>query len=343
MKRKLTAVLLTVVMAAAMAGCGGSKESSNAPAPAEGEKEEAAPAEAEEAAENVADAAEGSEGAYKVAFLCKSFTDTFCLSVKEQFEEAAKGYADKFTVDYFDSENTAATQNDQIETCTAAGYDAIVFQQVDAEASVEVVKAALDKGIYVVVTTGHIEDNGASWYVDADPYQQGQVVVDYAIEQGFCDDAEVAILSGPTGNFHSENRVKAFKDAIEAKEGATLVATEVAEWSKDNAMTVAQNWLVAYPDLKVILAANDDMGMGAVEAIEMAGKEDQVKVFAIDGTEGGLQAVSEGRLGATVKQDEKGYAVEAIKIVDALLSGSEAESLNIDSTLVTKDNVADFQ
>ncbi len=101
--------------------------------------------------------------------------------------------------------------------------------------------------------------------------------------------------------------------------------------------------LVAYPDLKVILAANDDMGMGAVEAIEMAGKEDQVKVFAIDGTEGGLQAVSEGRLGATVKQDEKGYAVEAIKIVDALLSGSEAESLNIDSTLVTKDNVADFQ
>lgn len=343
MKRKLMAVLLTAAMVITLAGCGGNKESESAAAPEENKTEEAAPAEAEEAVQEVADAASESDGTYKVAFLCKSFTDTFCLSVKEQFEEAAKDYADKFTVDYFDSENTAATQNDQIETCTAAGYDAIVFQQVDAEASVEVVKAALDKGIYVVVTTGHIEDGGASWYVDADPYQQGQVVVEYAIEQGFCDDAEVAILSGPTGNFHSENRVKAFKDAIETKEGATLVATEVAEWSKDKGMTVTQNWLVAYPNLKVILAANDDMGMGAVEAIEMAGKEDQVKVFAIDGTEGGLQAVSEGRLGATVKQDEKGYAVEAIKIVDALLSGNDAESLNIDSTLVTKDNVADFQ
>ncbi len=325
MKKRTMMALFAAAMAMTMSFTAGAEEATT-----------------EEAAEAVAEDAEGAEGEYKVAFLCKSFTDTFCLSVKDEFEEAAKEY-DSFTVDYFDSENTAATQNDQIETCTAAGYDAIVFQQVDAEASVEVVKAALEKGIYVVVTTGHIEDGGASWYVDADPYQQGQVVVDYAMENGYCDDAEIAILSGPTGNFHSENRVAAFKDAIEAKEGATLVATEVADWSKDTAMTVAQNWLVAYPDLKVILAANDDMGMGAVEAIEMAGMEDQVKVFAIDGTEGGLQAVADGRLGATVKQDAKGYAVEAIKIVDALLKGEEAESLNIDSTLVTIDNVADFQ
>ena len=338
MKKKFMAMLLAAVMVFSLAACGsGSKDT------AAEEKTDEAEETADEAADKVAEDAAGSEGGYKVAFLCKSFTDTFCLSVKEKFEEAAEDYKDVFTVDYFDSENNAATQNDQIETCTAAGYDAIVFQQVDAEASVEVVKAALDKGIYVVVTTGHIEDGGASWYVDADPYQQGQVVVDYAIEQGDLDGAEVAILSGPIGNFHSDNRVNAFKDAIEAKEDATLVATEVADWSKDNAMTVTQNWLVAYPDLKVILAANDDMGMGAVEAIEMAGKEDQIKVFAIDGTEGGLQAVADGRLGATVKQDEKGYAVEAIKIVDKLLKGEEAESLNIDSTLVTKDNVADFQ
>ncbi len=281
------------------------------------------------------------ENSFKVAFLCKDYTDTFCLSVRDEFEKAAKEYED-LVVDYYDSEGTASTQNDLIETCTASDYDAIVFQQVDAEASVEVVKAALDKGIYVVVTTGHIEDDGASWYVDADPYQQGEVVADYAAEQGYLDSAQVAILSGPIGNFHSDNRVAAFTDAVKEKEDAELVATEVAEWSKDTAMTVTQNWLVAYPDLKVILAANDDMGLGAVEAIEMAGMEDQVSVFAIDGTEGGLQAVKEGRLGATVKQDEEGYAVEAIKIVEALVNGEEAESLQIDSMLVTPENVEEF-
>lgn len=283
------------------------------------------------------------EETYKVAFLCKSMSDTFCLSVKDEFEKAAAEYADLLTVDYFDSENSASTQNDQLETCTAAKYDAIVFQQVDAEAPVEFVKKALDEGIKVVVTTGHVEDDGASWYVDADPYQQGQVVAEYAAELGLLDGVEVAILSGPIGNFHSDNRVQAYKDTIEKAEGATLVATEVAEWAKDKAMTVAQNWLVAYPNLKVILAANDDMGLGAIEAIEMAGKQDEIKVFAVDGTAAGLEAVEAGKLGGTVKQDEKGYAVEALNIVAALLKGEEAESLNIDSTLVTADNVADFK
>ncbi len=343
LKKKVLAVLLMAVMALSLSACG---EKSSAPAEDSGQSSEDQTAEADvsEAVDNVASEAEKDSGeGYKVAFICKSFSDTFCLSVKEEFEKAAADYADLFTVDYFDSENTAATQNDQIETCTAAGYDAIVFQQVDAEAPVEVVKAALDKGVYVVVTTGHIEDDGASWYVDADPYQQGEIVVDYAIENGYCDDAKIAVLSGPIGNFHSDNRVAAFKDAIAEKSDAELVATEVAEWSKDTAMTVTQNWLVAYPDLKVILAANDDMGMGAVEAIEMAGMQDQIKVFAIDGTEAGIEAVAEGRLGATVKQDEKGYAVESIKIAADLLQGKEAESLNIDSSLITSDNAGDYQ
>lgn len=330
--RKGVAMLLAVSMTVSMAACG-SKDT------AKGQEDEN---QGSQAADKVAEDAEDSAGEYKVAFLCKSFTDTFCLNVKEEFEKAAEEYTDLFTVDYFDSENTAATQNDQIETCTAAGYDAIVFQQVDAEAPVEVVKAALDKGVYVVVTTGHIEDDGASWYVDADPYQQGEIVAKYAVEQGYCDNAKVAILAGPTGNFHSENRVQAFTDVVNEKGDATLVATEVAEWSKDTAMTVTQNWLVAYPDLKVILAANDDMGLGAVEAIEMAGMEDQVKVFSIDGTEGGIQAVADGRLGATVMQDTVGYAVEALKITAQLLQGEEAESLNIDSYLVTDENVNEY-
>lgn len=344
MKKKLLSVLLTGSMVLALAACGSQGAdggSAEAPQPAEQEKaaeesgdEAEAPAEAE---------AETSGDVKKVAFICKSYSDTFCLAVNDEFKKAAEEYSDKFTVDFFDSANEASTQNDQIETCTASGYDAIVFQQVDAEAPVEVVKAALDKGIYVIVTTGHIEDDGASWFVDADPYQQGQVVADYAVENGFCDDAKVAILSGPIGNFHSDNRVQAYKDAIEKKEGAELVATEVGNWSKDEALTIAQNWLVAYPDLKVILAANDDMGLGAVEAIEMAGKEGQIKVFAVDGTEAGLEGVTDGRLEATVKQDAKGYAVEAMNILVQLLDTGEAESMNIDSALVTKDNVEEFK
>ena len=331
MKKKILGTLLSVAMVMSMViGCGSNNNSGTTES-----------TDTDATAEEVASGTD--DDLYSVAFICKSYSDTFCLAVRDEFEKAAAEYSDLFTVEYFDSANESATQISQIETCTAAGYDAIIFQQVDAEAPVEVVKAAIEQGIKVIVTTGHIEDDGASWFVDADPYQQGEVVASYAMEQGDCDDAEVAILSGPVGNFHSENRVQAFTDAVSGNATATLVATEVADWSKDTAMTVVQNWLVAYPNLKVIFAANDDMGMGAVEAIEMAGRENDMKVFAIDGTEAGVEGVTAGRLQATVQQDTKGYAVEALNLMVDLFEGKEAKSLNIDSTLITIDNVADFQ
>ncbi len=336
--KKTLAAILSAAMILVMAACGTSNPSSTSTtsSTAQSDAQSASSAVASSAAQSTA------SGKYKVAFICKSYSDTFCLSVKDYFTSAAKQYADLFTVDYFDSQNTSATQISQIETCTASGYNAIVFQQVDAEAPVQVVKAALDKGVKVIVTTGHIEDNGASWYIDANPHQQGQVVADYAIKQGSCDNAEVAILSGPVGNFHSDNRVAAFKEAVGKVSSAKIVATEVCDWQKDKAMTTTQNMLVAHPNLKVILAANDDMALGALEAIGLANKKDQIKVYAIDGTQAGLEAVKSGSLCATVKQDSKKYADEAIKMTADLLNGKDAKSMKIDSALVTKDNVSDF-
>lgn len=278
----------------------------------------------------------------RVAFICKGYSDNFCLKVQQEFEKAAVDYEDEFTVEFFDGDTDATKINDLIQTCTNSGFDAIVFQQVDAEAPVQVVKEALDKGVKVIVTTGHIEDDGASWFIDADPYQQGEVLVNYAIDNGYCDDAQIAILRGVGGNFHAESRYSAFTDALDEKEDAEVVAAEIANWTKNEAMTITQNWLVTYPDLDVIFASCDDMAFGAYEAIQMAGKEGQVKIFAIDGTAEGIQAVKDGIFEAEVQQNAKAYAVDALEITSALLKGEEAESMNLESDLVTPDNVDDF-
>jgi len=328
---RIIALLLAVLLCSTLAACGGG----NTPAQSSATEAANSPASA-------ADAETNAEGGYKVAFICKSFADTFCLNVMNEVQKLEGDYAGLFTVEYFDSEMNAEKQNTLIETCATNGFDAIIFQQVDAEAPVEVVKKAVEQGVFVVVTTGHIEDDGISWYVDADPYQQGAVVASYAIENGYCDDANVAILRGPAGNFHADQRFAAFEDALNAKDGATIVASEIADWSKDKGMTITQNWLVGISDLDVIFAANDDMGLGAVEAIMMAGREDEIKVFSIDGTEYGCEAVSEGTLMATVQQDAVGYAQKSLEIAAKLLRGENAESLNIDSTLVTPENVDAF-
>ena len=340
MKRRVLAVLLTMSMIFTVVGCGAKNEQETAGSVATSEG--ITSTESTENASEVATDASSQSGDYKVAFICKDNSDTFCLGVQNEFKNAVEQYEDLYTVDYFDSQGKAEVQNNQIETCTASGYNAIVFQQVDAEAPISVVKAALDKGIYVIVTTGHIEDDGASWYIDADPYQQGQIIAQYAADNGYLDNAEVAILSGPTGNYHSENRIKAYNDVVGTVDGASVVATEVGGWSKDDAMTITQNWLVANPNLKVILSANDDMAMGAVEAIEMAGKEGEISVFAIDGTDAGIQAVKEGKLCGTVKQDIVSYANNAADFAATLLQGGTEESMKIDSTLITKENVDEY-
>ncbi len=282
-------------------------------------------------------------GKKKIAFICKGYTDQFCLKVRNFFEEAvAANYADKFDVEYFDSELNATTQINQIETCTYSGFDAIIFQQVDAEAPVEAVKNAVAAGVAVVVTVGQVNDNGESHFIDANPYQQGEALINFAMDGGYCDNAEIGILCGVTGNFHAESRLAAFRDGLATKEDATLVATEYCDWGKDRAMTTTQNWLVAYPDIDVVIASCDDMAMGAIEAIEMAGKQDQVKVFSIDGTDVGIQAVAEGRLMCTVQQDGRAFAELALEMADKLLNGQNPESLQIASTLITAENVADF-
>ena len=329
--KKLLSVLLGVMfLASTLVGCGGKTQ------------DDAKPAETEtttKTAEAAKDEPSGSPK--KVAFICKSYTDTLCVWVKDEIEKKAVDYKDQFTVDCLDSKNTSSTQIEQIENCVASGYDAIIFQQVDAEAPVEAVKAAVNKGIKVIVTTGSINDGGASTYIDADPVQQGSLLAEYAVSK-FPENAKVAILQGPAGNFHANGREEGFKKVLGATKGVEIVAEEIGEWQKDKAMTIVQNWLVAYPDLGVIMAHNDDMALGAIEAIKMAGKEGKIQVYGIDATAVGCQAIQAGTLGASVFQNAVDYADLALEYASAHFKGEEKESTRIDSELVTPENVADY-
>jgi ABC-type sugar transport system substrate-binding protein len=278
----------------------------------------------------------------RVAFICKGYQDTYCLLVMNIFKKyVEETYADQFTVDYFDGETNADKITQLIETCTASKYNVIIMQQQDADAPVAAVKAAKEAGIPVVVTVGSINDGGISYYLDANPEQQGSIVAQYAIDQGVLKkDTKVAILQGPAGQFHSNGRTKGYNDAI-TKVGANKLAQEICEWQKDKAQTCVENWLVAYPDLEVILACNDDMALGAIEAMKLAGN-DKIYVVGVDANEEGCLAIKAGTLKASVAQDTMGYAHGAADFASKLLKGEPVESKICDSVLITKENVDDI-
>src|SRR5690606_35446673 len=97
--------------------------------------------------------------------------------------------------------------------------------------------------------------------------------------------------------------------------GMTILAEQTAEWDRANAMSLMENWIQSHGNkINAVFAQNDEMGMGALQALEQAGLKDQVVVVSIDAIADALQAVKEGRLDATVCQDAKAQGRQAVQM-----------------------------
>jgi inositol transport system substrate-binding protein len=270
----------------------------------------------------------------KVAFIVKGYTDTYCYLVGDLFMKYAKEtYADQFTVDSFDGEMSNETINNLIDTCVANGYNIIVFEQNDPNTPVANVKAAVAAGVKVIVTVGSVNDDGESIYLDANPVQQGSLLTTYAIQQGFVKaGTNVALLRGIDGTFHADGRHQGYIQDLTAV-GAKIVDDQTANWSTSEALPIVEAWLISNPEIECIFAANDDMALGAIQAIKAAGRTD-IKVFSVDANELGCQALIDGDLTATVAQDTFGYAHGAADYCAALIKGEKVESKRLDSKLI---------
>ncbi len=151
--------------------------------------------------------------------------------------------------------------------------------------------------------------------------------------------AEVAVIEGAPGTTSSIDRVTGFTVTASAG-GLNVVASQTANWDRAQAFNVASNILQANPNVKAIFAANDGMGLGAIEAVEAAGLGGQVIVVSVDAIPEALAAVREGRLAGTVAQfpDEMAYlAIEAlIKVIEGRPVAPFIESPVV---VITQDNL----
>ncbi len=278
----------------------------------------------------------------RVAFICKGYSDTYCYLVMQIFLDYYETtYSDLYTVDTFDGEFDSDKINTLIETCTADNYDVIIMQQNDPDTPVPYVKAAVAAGTQVVVTVGSVNDDGESYYLDADPVQQGSLLVEYAIEQGFVKEGtKCAVLRGLDGTFHSEGRTEGFVSLL-TEVGADIVDNQTAEWSTSKAMPIVESWLISNPEIECIFACNDDMALGALQAMALGDRND-IMVFSVDANELGCIALKNGQLTATVAQDTFGYADGAADFAAQLIKGEPVESKRLDSKLILVDQVDDI-
>jgi ABC-type sugar transport system substrate-binding protein len=152
---------------------------------------------------------------------------------------------------------------------------------------------------------------------------------------------EVAVIEGAAGNTSSIDRVSGFTNTA-TEGGLNVVVSQPADWDRAKAFDVASNILTSNPNVKAIFAANDGMGLGAVEAVAAAGLEGQVVVYSVDAIPEALDAVREGRLGGTVAQYPAEMAYLAVEMLIKVVEGRPvAPVMESPVALITQENIGE--
>ena len=287
---------------------------------------------------------------FKVGYLCNNFNDTFQTVI----EGYAKALAEKEGVEYVyaDGGEDILKQQDQIHAFIAEGVDALIVVPIDTSAVEPIIEAAAAAKIPLVFVNRNPfadldpeEYPENTYYVGSEETDAGKFQAEYALELlGEKDEIGYAILVGILSNQGAIARTQGNKDALETFKNYKFLAEQNGDWQRDQGMTITENWLTAYGDeLKLILANNDEMALGAVEATEAAGREDIV-IMGVDLIPDAKQAIIDGRLDASVMQDGKGQGEGAMMVALAALRGEEPDPYTkVPFVLATPENIADFE
>jgi ribose transport system substrate-binding protein len=206
---------------------------------------------------------------------------------------------------------------------------------------VPAVKKANDAKIPVITVDRAANGGTVASHIASDNVAGAKAACDELLKQ--VSSGNVVELEGLAGTSAARDRGKGCKDAIDAQSSVKLVASQTADFARDKGLNVMQNLLQANPDMKGVFAQNDEMALGAVQAIAAAGKSSQITVVGFDAVDDALAAIKAGKMAATIAQQPKLMGETAMTTAKDIVDGKTVEkSQPVEVKLVTKDNVADF-
>lgn len=340
-KKVLTLLVMMAALALAVAGCGGDDSNGDGGDDATVASSEVSvfcEGECAKALE-ITDAAKEAQCKVGVSWSDTSFP--YGAAAISKSEEAAKQFPNMELITT-DGRGDATTQTSQVDDLIARGIDVLVLSPIDAKALAPAAKRAEAAGIKVIASDRSV-DAPVVTYVGADNVEAGKVAGDWIVEDSG-GEASVVELQGSLGASPTIDRNKGFMDALSAASGIEVVASESADYARDEGLRVMENLLQRFGsgDIDYVFAHNDEMALGAIQAIREADRSDEIKVIGIDGQESALDAIEAGQYAATViyPLPVPEHIVAAAKIC----AGEDLpKRIKPSAPLVTEDNVADYK
>jgi erythritol transport system substrate-binding protein len=321
MLRKITAVAATGILALALASCGASGSdsgatSSSAPAPA--------------------GASQGGTIAVITVDLANSYWQAEANTAKTAIEKA--GFQSTVNAHGADPDK----QNQLIDTAISNKVKAIILDPAGADESVAAVQKATDAGIPVFLVNAEISKQGVAKSQIISNNAQGATIGAEAWVKSMDGKGKyVELFGNPTDN-NAQVRSDGYKAVISAYPDLEKVGQETANWDRAQGKDKMEGLIAAHPDITGVIAGNDEMALGAIEALNGAKMIDKVKVLGFDGNADAVEAVRSGTMVATVLQPivegTTNAVAQAVEFLKSGKTGVAEEKQSIDCVLIDKEN-----
>ncbi|MDN3427693.1 ribose ABC transporter substrate-binding protein RbsB [Microbacterium sp. APC 3898] len=258
-------------------------------------------------------------GDYTIGFSVSTLNNPFFVTLNEGAEEKAAELGATLTV--VDAQDNASKQASDIEDLIQQEVDLIMINPVDSEAVAAAVESANSANIPVITVDRSAAGGEVVSHIASDNTAGGEMAAEH-LTSIVGEGAAVAELEGVPGSSAARERGEGFNKI--AADSLDVVAKQTANFNRSEGLSVMENILQANPDIKGVFAHNDEMALGALEAIEASGKD--IAVVGFDATDDAVKAVEDGRLDGTIAQKPEMIGEMAVEAAVQSLEGEEVEA-----------------
>ncbi len=253
-------------------------------------------------------------------------------------EAAAEDMGVKLII--LDAENDVSKQAANMEDLVSLGVDAIITDPIDVNSLTPAINKAADEGVPTATFDRAAIGANYAFYVGCDDVEGGRKVADFVADK-LNNRGKIVFITGSPGSSPARDREKGLKEQLKKYPNLQIVFEQTGEFYREKGMQVMEDAITAVPDFDAVVCQNDDMMMGAIQAIQAAGIDPQSKVIVgFDGVPDGLRAVRDGLADATV-QYPVGQAAEVLKRVVSYLQGNPPAQKDYEMPpwVITKENL----
>lgn len=283
----------------------------------------------------------GGNGTIKIGLTMK-FDDLWLTTLRDAMTAYAKSQPGVELI-AVDSKEDVATQLGQVENFVAQGVDAIIIIPANTDAADPMTKAAQDAGIplvYVNRIPSNLPEGVA--YVGSDSIQAGIMQAEWLADK-LGGKGNVVIMNGDLAQEAAQKRTEGEKQVFAKFPDIQIIKEDTASWDRAQGLALMENWLSTGDQIDAVASNNDEMAIGALQAIEAAGLLGQILVGGVDASPDALAEMDKGRLNVTVFQNAKGQGEGGIQAAIALARGEKIEQITwVPFELVTPENYKDY-